>query len=472
MNGAVLEYVKREGRVDVKELDKGLKNKFCWAWLEEKDDNGDFFADYYRKLKEPGMAYCETCCDRINYGSNGKKALLSHAKKKNHKAARNAFKNSQSLPTVFTATKKMESCAEQPKSQIPYGASPSILNFLKKNSSPSEPLKQPTPVAVHLKDRRSHQEGLVCSFIAEHDLPLSIAPSLVSLAQELSKDPKALNELQLERDSATYKLKFGIHLIIRKRLLEKMRNSPFSLNIDESTSKASKKRILNVLVCYFDETIGESVTDHYCSLEMTTVNAATVHEAVTTQMNADGIPLENLISILSDSAAYMRGRHNGFHEKIKEEAPHIVDIGGDTCHTIHNAVKSFCGEFDKEKLLTKFLDDVYNDLHFSADLREELKIISIALDKTPLFPLERITHRWLSIYDCAQRLGEILNELTLFYFAFLSKEDQNLYQSMTTNLMKTLSAEKRTEIFESLKRLKSKSTWLTVKQARKESKEF
>ena len=40
MNGAVLEYVKREGRVDVKELDKGLKNKFCWAWLEEKDDNG------------------------------------------------------------------------------------------------------------------------------------------------------------------------------------------------------------------------------------------------------------------------------------------------------------------------------------------------------------------------------------------------------------------------------------------------
>ena len=36
----------------------GIKNKWKWAWLEEKNDYGNFYSDYLRKLDAPGLAMC------------------------------------------------------------------------------------------------------------------------------------------------------------------------------------------------------------------------------------------------------------------------------------------------------------------------------------------------------------------------------------------------------------------------------
>ncbi|GFS21903.1 hypothetical protein ElyMa_003349600 [Elysia marginata] len=109
------------------------------------------------------------------------------------------------------------------------------------------------PIPVSLADKKSHLEGLICTFIAENDLPLSSAPKLLDLAKELSKDPKALNEIKMERTCASYKLIHGVHLVGKKRLLNIMRENKFSLNVDESTTKSSQKRVINVLVCFFSD---------------------------------------------------------------------------------------------------------------------------------------------------------------------------------------------------------------------------
>ncbi len=47
------------------EIERSVKNKFKWAWLEEKYVNGDYLADYVRKLTLPGYAYCKWCNDKI-----------------------------------------------------------------------------------------------------------------------------------------------------------------------------------------------------------------------------------------------------------------------------------------------------------------------------------------------------------------------------------------------------------------------
>lgn len=366
-------FVNRSGRVNIKEIDKVVKNKFNWSWMEEKDCNNEHLSEYIRKLNEPGIAYCITCKERLKYGSSGKKLLHDHAKNKNHVKGRRALQCTQSLPSAFTATKNLENCVpEKPPTPAPYGASGNIADLFKKmqHSSPqSSAISKPQPVPVSLADRKSNQEGLICTFIAENNLPLGIAPKLLSLAQELSKDPKALNELSIERVSATYKLKHGVHLCLRKRLLQQMRDASFSLNIDESTAKGNKKRVLNVLVNHFNEEQGESTTNHYASVAMTTVNSDTVHTAVKQQLVEDGIPFENLVSVLSDSAAYMRGCENGFQKKLKEDVPHLLDIDGDVCHHIHNAVKCFTAELDSENLLCNILDDINMDFKFSSDLR-------------------------------------------------------------------------------------------------------
>ena len=75
---------------------------------------------------------------------------------------------------------------------------------------------------------------------------------------------------------------------------------------------------------------------------MTVVNATTVFEAVRDKFSKDSIPFLNLVSVLSDSANYMREEHNGFQKELKESAaPQLLDIGDVCHHNVHNAVNMF-----------------------------------------------------------------------------------------------------------------------------------
>ena len=251
-----------------------------------------------------------------------------------------------------------------------------------------------------------------------------------------------MNNLKLERQTATYKIKYGLAKLEHQRLVNTMKNNSFSLNIDESTSKSSKERVLNILVSYFCEQLQKPICNLYASIEMTVVNAQTVFEAVRDQFASDNIPLLNLVSVLTDSANYMRGEHNGFQSKLREANPQILDIDGDICHHIHNAVKKFSSLVDPSKVLNSLLDDVYNDLDYSADLREDLKKISKNLGLDEKTPIKRAGHRWLSIYDSSLRFLEILDSLTLFYSAWLTHEEKKEEQSWQT-VLKRLRTKKK-----------------------------
>ena len=54
-------------------VEKGVKNRWKWKWLEEKDANGIFLSDYIRKIKKPGFARCTICMCELKYASGGKK---------------------------------------------------------------------------------------------------------------------------------------------------------------------------------------------------------------------------------------------------------------------------------------------------------------------------------------------------------------------------------------------------------------
>ena len=82
---ASLDFIDRKGsELLLGTLEKNIKNKFKWNWLEEKDQLGHFYSDYIRKIKEPGIVWCTACHDKIQYGSSGKKALINHGKRASH----------------------------------------------------------------------------------------------------------------------------------------------------------------------------------------------------------------------------------------------------------------------------------------------------------------------------------------------------------------------------------------------------
>ena len=72
-------------------------------------------------------------------------------------------------------------------------------------------------------------------------------------------------------------------------------------------------------------------------------------------------------------------------------------------------------------------------------------------------PLERVPHRWLSAYDVTKRSQEILDPLTVFYFAWVDTEYKNVYEAEYLDLLKNVPKGKRKRIYEISGSLKKKS---------------
>lgn len=87
---------------DVSAIDVGIKNKFKWAWLQEKDDNGATLENYICKINKPGLLLCEYCNQTINYGNSGKKDIKGHANSKKHKRQYNIAMTNTTLPSSYT----------------------------------------------------------------------------------------------------------------------------------------------------------------------------------------------------------------------------------------------------------------------------------------------------------------------------------------------------------------------------------
>lgn len=123
----------------------------------------------------------------------------------------------------------------------PYGLHPRYAVF---SPTTEETLPQPS---VPLPDRIVNNEAMLLSFLAEKNLSFSIAPDIIELAKELAKDIKALDRMSMHRTAASYKLRIGVAQTFHEQMLSDLRNTYFSLNLDESTSNNHQK-IVTVLV--------------------------------------------------------------------------------------------------------------------------------------------------------------------------------------------------------------------------------
>ena len=150
---------------------------------------------------------------------------------------------------------------------------------------------------IRVSDRKHHLENYILYFIAENSLPLSVVPKIIESFQFLSRDPKALPQLRVNLAAASYKLKHGLSVYIRKKVFDCMKRCPFGINVDECTSNNSQK-VLSILVSYFDIEIGESVGQHYESISLIELNAKSLLERICNCFIRDDIPFQNLVSDL------------------------------------------------------------------------------------------------------------------------------------------------------------------------------
>lgn len=287
-------------------------------------------------------------------------------------------------------------------------------------------------------------QATTLAFIAQYGLPLSSTPHIINLAKTLSLDTKALSEVRLDRTTATYKLKYGLAASFHEKLLDKLRKYPFSLNLDEATSSSNKK-VLTVLVSYFDVCDGCVKIEHLKSVELEKATSEVIFGEIVKLMEDCQIPWKNLTSVLMDSCSVMRGNKTGVETRLRsEKAPHLLDIDGDLCHHIHNASKKLCAPF--EFYLERLFNDIFADFQYCTEYAGHLmnicEIIGISYSK----PARFIPHRWLSAYDLAQNTKILFDAYLIFYYSFLEGDDRSIYKEEMDRIMKEIKSSDKTKL--------------------------
>jgi hypothetical protein len=106
-------------------------------------------------------------------------------------------------------------------------------------------------------------EARVCSFLAQHNLPLSLISDFMSLFKSVApkngKGVEILKGMHLSATRCTNVIRQCVELYFQKELVEILRKSYFSIIPDETTDVSTEKQ-LGICVVYFDESNENIVT--------------------------------------------------------------------------------------------------------------------------------------------------------------------------------------------------------------------
>ena len=101
----------------------------------------------------------------------------------------------------------------------------------------------------------------------EKSLPLSMPSTFIDVSNMLMSYPETLPHLNVHRTTSSYKIVEGLGRTYKERIIMMCKKRPFSLQADESVSKAHEK-VFTILVSFVDEETKQCVIHHFASLEV------------------------------------------------------------------------------------------------------------------------------------------------------------------------------------------------------------
>lgn len=101
-------------------------------------------------------------------------------------------------------------------------------------------------------------------------------------------------------------------------------------------------QVLSILVSYYNPERKAVDVEHLGSFEVLKVTTATLENALDKFFTDNDIPWSNMVSMMMDSCAVMRGSKSGLETRVRHNhCSELLDIDGDSCHHMHNASKRF-----------------------------------------------------------------------------------------------------------------------------------
>lgn len=193
-------------------------------------------------------------------------------------------------------------------------------------------------------------EIIMAAFLAENNLPFSLADTMLDTFRNAAPDSKILAKASLQRTKATAIITNVLGKYEKQNLINLLLKTKFSILTDESTDISISKLNAIVVRFYCHET-NKIVSKFY---ELTNVfvdgntkcDAETLYKLITDAFFNKNIPKNNIIGFASDGCNVMMGEKNSVSSRFKDNFEGIK-IMKCICHSLHLCASEACKELPR-----------------------------------------------------------------------------------------------------------------------------
>lgn len=252
----------------------------------------------------------------------------------------------------------------------------------------------------------------LASFIVEHNLSFSLANHLPKLVQALCPDSEIAKKLVLGRTKCSSIVNNVIGSQNFKKLISMLKESRFSLIVDESTDVGCTKHLCLVARCLNKK---QEVEDSFLAL-------LPIHQSGTADIlyslikdffkenNIDYV--KNMVGFGSDGANTMMGSNHSLLTHLSKDIVNLFVLKC-SCHSF-----ALCASYACKKLpesTERLLREIYKYFQFSSKKYGEFKEFQTFCSVKPHKLLHPAQTRWLSLISVVRRVLEQWNALKLFF---------------------------------------------------------
>lgn len=246
-------------------------------------------------------------------------------------------------------------------------------------------------------------------------------------------------KLRLHRTKCSALIKKVISPALLAEQVSDLKNSPFSLILDESTDIACAKHLC-VCVRYYNVRLNKVVSQFLGLIPVTSATAEAIYQHVKDYFNEIGVNLNHCFAIGTDGASNLCGQHHSFYTLLKKDISDLVLVKC-VCHSLH-LVCSHASE-KMPSNIDYMLRETYNWFHRSAIRREAYldiyKLLNDGNEPLQLVPLSGT--RWLARSNSVKRVLDQWDVLkTHFEIAssscdkYLARELHSMYADHSNEL--------------------------------------
>ncbi|XP_066599937.1 protein FAM200A-like [Prorops nasuta] len=282
-----------------------------------------------------------------------------------------------------------------------------IRNMIMKEIPLDDEIANPTTSKndkFRFNDRVKAAELKVAAFFAEHQIPFQYSKELLSLFQDIGKEPDVLQSMTLGKTKIQNIITKVLSPYETEQIREDLKRQRFSVFVDETTDSTNEKK-MTLITRHVDSKSLRTQDNllHLINLDAKDCSADKIFNAFNNELNRREIPISNVIGLSCDNASVMIGRHNSFKTRLLNICPQLVTMPC-ICHSSALTASSACKTLPNK--CTIFIKKIVSFINGSTKRYVIFKEFQESFDKNTKNLIKYGETRWLSHHKCIERILE------------------------------------------------------------------